>query len=183
MVCAHSLEGSHLVWGDPHEVDVWFGSGQGLCRTPGLTVSSRLCADTTGLGESWLSGLKACRTVDRPVPRGGTQGRKMPPCLCVWRARGQGGRVCMLVAHAGHDGSHGCAAPGPSRWRWCCYGVSRPPCSGSVRLRSRLVEGGAHQVQSGCASRWCTPHIGVKDRQRAGFPAPMVRLDDVLVVG
>ena len=21
MVCAHSLEGSHLVWGDPHEVE------------------------------------------------------------------------------------------------------------------------------------------------------------------
>ena len=48
---------------------------------------------------------------------------------------------------------------------------------------SHEVEGGAYQVQSGGASRWSTPHIGVKDRQRAGFPAPMVRLDDVLVVG
>ena len=28
-------------------------------------VSTRLCADTTGLGESRLSGPKACRTVDR----------------------------------------------------------------------------------------------------------------------
>ena len=31
------------------------------------------------------------------------------------------------------------------------------------------VEGGAHQVQSGGASRWSAPHIGVKARQRAGF--------------
>ena len=45
------------------------------------------------------------------------------------------------------------------------------------------VEGGAHQVQSGGASRWSTLHIGVKDRQGAGFPAPMVRLDEPLVVG
>ena len=45
------------------------------------------------------------------------------------------------------------------------------------------VEGGAHQAQSGGATRWSPPHIGVKDRQRAGFPAPMVPLDDVVVVG
>ena len=45
------------------------------------------------------------------------------------------------------------------------------------------VEAGAHQVQSGGASRWSTPDIGVKDRQRDGSPASMVPLDDVLVVG
>ena len=45
------------------------------------------------------------------------------------------------------------------------------------------VEGGAHHVHSGGASRWSSPHIGVKDRQRASFPALMVPLDDVLVVG
>ena len=46
------------------------------------------------------------------------------------------------------------------------------------------VEGGAHQAQSDGATRWSPPpHIGVKDRQRAGFPAPMVRFDDVVVVG
>ena len=45
------------------------------------------------------------------------------------------------------------------------------------------VEGGAHQVQSGGATRAPPPHIGVKDRQRAGFPALMVRFDDVVVVG
>ena len=45
------------------------------------------------------------------------------------------------------------------------------------------VEGGADQAQSGGATRWSPPHIGVKDCQRAGFPALMVRLDDVVVVG
>ena len=45
------------------------------------------------------------------------------------------------------------------------------------------VEGGAHQVQSGGAPRWSTAHIGVKDRQRASFPARKVCLDEVLVVG
>ena len=44
-------------------------------------------------------------------------------------------------------------------------------------------ERGANQVQSGGASRWSTSQIGVKDRQRDGFSAPMVRLDDVLVFG
>ena len=34
----------------PPEGGVWFGLGQGLCRTPWPTVSTRLCADTTGLG-------------------------------------------------------------------------------------------------------------------------------------
>ena len=30
-----------------------------------------------------------------PVPRGGTRGREMPPCWCVWRARGRrAGRAC-----------------------------------------------------------------------------------------
>ena len=30
-----------------------------------------------------------------PVPRGGIHGREMPPCLCVWRARGRtAGRAC-----------------------------------------------------------------------------------------
>ena len=36
------------------------------------------------------------------------------------------------------------------------------------------VEGGAYQVESRGASRWSNPHIGVNDRQTAGFPAPMV---------
>ena len=117
---------------------VWFGLGQGLCRTPGPTVSSRLCADTTGLGESRLSGPKACRTVDRPrTPWWHTREGDAAVPVCVARA-GQGGRACMLVALAGHDGSHGCAAPGPARWRWCRSGVSRPPCCGLVRLHPRL---------------------------------------------
>ena len=33
--------------------------------------------------------------------------------VCVARA-GQVGGACMLVALAGHDRSHGCAAPGPA---------------------------------------------------------------------
>ena len=61
----------------------------------------------------------------------------------------------------------------PTRWRaFIWFGVN-----------PYEVEGGAHQVQSGGATRWSPPHIGVKDRQRAGFPAPMVPLDDVVVVG
>ena len=36
--------------------------------------------------------------------------------VCVARA-GQVGGACMLVALAGHDGSHGCAAPGPAPLR------------------------------------------------------------------
>ena len=52
-----------------------------------------------------------------------------------------------------------------------------------VRGDPYKVEGGAHQAESGGATRWSPLHIGVKDRQRAGFPSPMVRLDDVVVVG
>ena len=94
---------------------VWFGLGQGLCRTPWPTVSTRLCADTTGLGESRLSGPKACRTVDRPrTPRWHSREGDAAVPVCVARA-GQEGRARMLVVLAGHDGSHGCAAPGPAR--------------------------------------------------------------------
>ena len=94
---------------------VWFCLGQGLCRTPWPTVSTRLCANTTGLGESRLSGPKACRTVDRPrTPWWHTREGDAAVRLCVARAGREGG-VCMLVVLAGHDGSHGCAAPGPVR--------------------------------------------------------------------
>ena len=98
-------------------VGVWFGLGQGLCRTPWPTVSTRLCADTTRLGESRLSGPKACRTVDRPrSPSRHTREGDAAVPVCVARA-GQVGRACMLVALAGHDGSQGCTAPSPARLR------------------------------------------------------------------
>ena len=49
-----------------------------------------------------------------PVPRGGTHGREMLPCLCVWGARA----ACACGAGAGgaarHVGSHGSAGPGPA---------------------------------------------------------------------
>ena len=68
----------------------------------------------------------------------------------------------MLVARAGHDGSHGCAAPGRARWRWCRSGVSRPPCCGSVRLRSRLwvLFAGEGALGGGGGAHWsylCLP--------------------------
>ena len=78
----------------------WFGLGQGLCRTPRPTVSTRLCADTTGLGESRLSGPKACRTVDRPrTPRWHSRegDAAVPVCVarmgrCAIPPRRRGGR-------------------------------------------------------------------------------------------
>ena len=100
--------------------EVWFGLGQGLCRTPRPTVSTRLCADTTGLGKSRLSGPKACRTVDRPrTPWWHTREGDAAVPVCVARAGREGG-ACMLVVLAGLEGSHGCAvhgcaAPGPVR--------------------------------------------------------------------
>ena len=94
---------------------VWFGLGQGLCRTPRPTVSTRLCADTTGQGESRLSSPKACRTVDRPRTRGGTHGREMPPCLCVWRARGvHAGGACGALRGVGGGGVVGVLGPAGS---------------------------------------------------------------------
>ena len=117
---------------------VWFGLGQGLCRTPWPMVSTRLCADTIGLGESRLSGPKACRTVDRPrTPWWHTREGDAAVPVCVARA-GQEGGACMLVALAGHDGSHGCAAPGPARWRRCRSSVSGFPRCGLVRPCRRL---------------------------------------------
>ena len=106
---------------------VLVGLGQGLCRTPWPMVSTRLCADTTGLGESRLSGPNACRTVDRPrTPWWHTQEGDAAVPVCVPCA-GQEGGACMLVALAGHDGSHGCAAPGPARWHRCRSSVSGFP--------------------------------------------------------
>ena len=117
---------------------VWFGLGQGLCRTPWPMVSTRLWADTTGLGESRLSGPKACRTVDRPrTPWWHTREGDAAVPVCVARA-GQEGGACMLVALAGHDGSHGCAAPGPARWRRCRSSVSGFSRCGLVRPCRRL---------------------------------------------
>ena len=112
---------------------VWFGLGQGLCRTPWPTVSTRLCADTTGLGESRLSGPKACRTVDRPrTPWWHTREGDAAVPVCVART-GQVGGACMLVALVGHDGSHGCAAPGPARLRLRVGGCVMPGAPGPGR--------------------------------------------------
>ena len=112
---------------------VWFGLGQGLCRTPWPTLSTRLCADTTGLGESRLSGPKACRTVDRPrTPWWHTREGDAAVPVCVARA-GQVGGACMLVALVGHDGSHGCAAPGPARLRLRVGGCVMPGAPGPGR--------------------------------------------------
>ena len=49
-----------------------------------------------------------------PVPRGGTRGREMPPCLCVWGARAACACGAGVGGAARHVGSHGSAAPGPA---------------------------------------------------------------------
>ena len=145
---------------------LWFGLGQGLCRRPGPAVSTRLCADTTGIGESPLSGLKSCVTVARPrTPWWHIRERDAAVPVCVACA-GQGGRACMLVALAGHDGSHGCAAPGPARWRQCRSSASRPRRRGLVCLRSRcgLCPQGSVRGGGGGGAHWsylCLPeHVG-----------------------
>ena len=101
-VCVVSIQRIHCcagtAGGERGHGRVWFGLGQGLCRTPWPTVSTRLCADTTGLGKSRLSGPKACRTVDRPrTPWWHTREGDAAVPVCVARA-GQVGGACMLVA-------------------------------------------------------------------------------------
>ena len=49
-----------------------------------------------------------------PVPRSGTRGREMPPCLCVSGARAAMACGAGAVGAARHVGSHGSAAPGPA---------------------------------------------------------------------
>ena len=99
--CDGTVHSSAVRGGNAREGGVglgWFGLGQGLCRTPWPTVSTRLCADTTGLGKSRLSGPKACRTVDRPrTPWWHTREGDAAVPVCVARA-GQVGGACMLVA-------------------------------------------------------------------------------------
>ena len=86
---------------------VWFGLGQGLCRTRRPTVSTCLCANTTGLGKSRLSGAKACRTVDRPrTPRWHTREVDAAVPVCVARAGREGG-ARMLVELASPGGGEG----------------------------------------------------------------------------
>ena len=62
----------------------WVGLGQGLIRTSGTTdialpCASQLVRRVHGCPVSRPTGLMTA-----PVPRGGTRGREMPPCLCVW---------------------------------------------------------------------------------------------------
>ena len=69
----------------------WVGLAQGLIRTSGTTDVTLLCASQLvrlvhGCPVSRPTGLMTA-----PVPRGGTRGREMPPCLCVWGARLGGG--------------------------------------------------------------------------------------------
>ena len=66
---------------------VWFGT--------------RLVPDALAHGQLMPQANRGCPVprpaglLTAPVPRGGTHGREMPPCLCVWRARGRGaGRAC-----------------------------------------------------------------------------------------
>ena len=91
------------------EGGVWFGLGQGLCRT----VSTPIRADTTGLGGSWWSGPKPCRTVAHPrTPR--CHAREGDAAVPVRVAHGeQLGGERALSGPARHVGSHGGAAPGP----------------------------------------------------------------------
>ena len=73
------------------------GGGVGLgwvkaspSRQPGVRAAFPTVPD-------WVSGHKACRTVDRPRPRGGARGRCLCVCaLCVWR--GGGGLWAHLLA-------------------------------------------------------------------------------------
>ena len=54
--------------------------------------------------------------------------------VCVARV-GREGRACMLVVLAGHDGSHGRAAPGHARTCRCYSGVATLLCCRLVCLR------------------------------------------------
>ena len=92
----------------------WVGLGQALIRTSrtmdvALPCASLLVRRVLGCPVARPAGLMTA-----PVPRGGTRGREMPPCLCVWGARA----ACVCGAGAGgatrHVGSHGSAAPGPA---------------------------------------------------------------------
>ena len=67
-----------------HKGGGWVGLGQGLIRTSGTTdialpCASQLVRRVHGCPVSRPTGLMTA-----PVPRGGTRGREMPPCLCVW---------------------------------------------------------------------------------------------------
>ena len=68
--------------------------GQGLIRTPGPTVCALTCASQLGRTIHSCPLSMPAGLLTAPVPRGGTCGREMPPCLCAWV-------VCCLVLPAG----------------------------------------------------------------------------------
>ena len=115
-------------------------------RRPSLRV-------TTGPVDARLSGLMTA-----PVPRGGTRGRELPPCLCLWGARaacacgaGAGG----AARHAGGwDGVGGaaCAPVPPTVWL-------AGPVGWGVALPRSVPLPFLGRQQSGCLWR-CSGHGG-----------------------
>ena len=91
----------------------WVGLGQGIIRTSGTTGVALPCASQLVRPVHGCPVPRPTGLMTAPVPRGGTRGRGMPPCPCVWGARA----ACVCGARAGgaarHVGSHGSAAPGP----------------------------------------------------------------------
>ena len=109
------------------------GLGRGLFRTPGPAVCARTCATRLGRTIRGCPVTRAAGLLTAPVPRGGTRGRGMPPCLCV------GPGVCAARvggAPCGMFGPHGCCCVpveaaavvrvwggGGSPGQWCLVGV------------------------------------------------------------
>ena len=72
----------------------WVGLGQGLIRTSGTTDVALPCASQLVRRVLGCPVSRPTELMTAPVPRGGTRGREMPPCLCVWGARA----ACVCVA-------------------------------------------------------------------------------------
>ena len=87
-------------WG----VLVWFGSTPPLdAQTRGQR--NRPCATRLGWALLAVAVSRHAGLLTAPEPHGGTRGREIPPCLCVWRAHcwgafGSGGGFCRLVLQA-----------------------------------------------------------------------------------
>ena len=118
----------------------WVGLGQGLIRTSGTTdialpCASQLVRRVLGCPVSRPTGLMTA-----PVPRGGTRGREMPPCLCVWG-------VCWWGHEARRVTRQRRAWPGP--------GPVRPAGGGrgGGGVGTRVAKGGPRTPRGGGRSR------------------------------
>ena len=83
---------------------VWFGSTP-LRDAQTHSQRNRPCVTRLGWALPAVVVSRGAALLTAPKPHGGTRGREIPPCLCVWRAHcwgafgswGGGGVVCRLV--------------------------------------------------------------------------------------